>query len=128
MKLRTMLKSKIHKATVKAANVEYEGSITIDQALLEAANIKEGEFVQVVSLDSGVRLETYAIKGAKDSGVIEINGAAARLIHPGEKVIILAYSLMSEDELPAHTASIVFVDEKNKITSTKKQFQVHELC
>lgn len=128
MKFRTMLKSKIHKATVTEANVDYEGSITIDQTLMEAADISEGELVQVVDLDNGARLETYAIAGPRDSGVICINGAAARLIHKGEKVIILAYSIMTEDEVEGHIPHIVFVDANNKITSIKARSKSFESC
>lgn len=128
MKFRTMLKSKIHRATVTEANVDYEGSITIDEALMEAADINEGELVQVVDLDNGARLETYAIAGPKNSGVICINGAAARLIHKGEKVIILAYSIMTEDEVDAHKPHIVFVNAANKITTVKARSQSFEPC
>jgi len=128
MKFRTMLKSKIHKATVTEANIDYEGSITIDLTLMAAADIKEGELVQVVDLDNGARLETYAIAGPKDSGVICINGAAARLIHKGERVIILAYSQMTEDEVATHKPHIVFVDAANKIKAVEERSQTFDSC
>jgi len=111
---RFMLKSKIHRATITEANVDYIGSITIDSELMRLADIHEYEKVHVVSIDSGVRLETYAISGDKDSGVICLNGAAARLMKPGEKVIILAYALAQEEELADWKPHVVFVDENNR--------------
>ncbi|MDI6716293.1 MAG: aspartate 1-decarboxylase [Actinomycetota bacterium] len=111
---RFMLKSKIHRATITEANVDYIGSITIDSELMRLADIHEYEKVHVVSIDSGVRLETYAISGDKDSGIICLNGAAARLMKPGEKVIILAYALAQEEELADWKPHVVFVDENNR--------------
>lgn len=128
MKFRTMLKSKIHRAVVTEANIDYEGSLTIDEALMEAADIKEGELVQVVDLNNGARLETYAIAGPKNSGIICVNGAAARLIHQNETIIILAYSIMDEKEVENHKPNIVFVNEKNQITSIKRGNQLFESC
>lgn len=110
---RFMLKSKIHRATITDANVDYIGSITIDANLMEGANILENEKVHVVSIDSGVRLETYAIQGKRGSGDICLNGAAARLMNPGELIIILSYAIISQDELPNWEPRIVFVDESN---------------
>jgi len=111
---RYMLKSKIHRATITEANVDYIGSITIDSELMELADILENEKVHVVNIDNGVRLETYAIKGAPNSGEICLNGAAAKLMNPGELVIILAYAVLDERELEGWKPSIVFVDEENK--------------
>jgi aspartate 1-decarboxylase len=109
-----MLKSKIHRATITEANIDYIGSITIDADLMERADILENEKVAVVNIDNGVRLETYAIRGERNSGVICLNGAAARLMNPGELVIILSYAMASSEELPNWKPSIVFVDEDNR--------------
>ena len=111
-----MLKGKIHCATVTEANLNYMGSITIDEALMEAAKILPNERVQVVDNNSGARLETYVIAGEKNSGVICLNGAAARLVQPGDIVIIMAYALMDETEAKNHIPSVVMVNEQNKIT------------
>lgn len=97
------------------ANLNYMGSITIDEALMEAANIYPGEKVQVVNNNNGERLETYAIVGERDSGIICLNGAAARRCQPGDVVIIIAYALMSPEEAKDFSPSIVFPDEKNRI-------------
>ena len=117
--LRTMCKGKIHRATVTQANLNYVGSITIDQDLLEAANIYPYERVQVVNINNGSRLETYAILGARGSGVICLNGAAARLTAEGDKVIIISYAQYTEAEIRTLVPEIVFVDEDNKITEQK---------
>ncbi len=109
-----MLKGKIHRATVTEANLNYAGSITIDAALMEAARILPNQKVQVVNNNNGARFETYAIPGEKDSGVICLNGAAARLAQPGDIVIIIAYALMSEEEAKNYSPKIVFVDDKNR--------------
>jgi len=109
-----MLKGKIHRATVIQAELNYVGSITIDQQLLDAAGILEYEKVQVVDVDNGNRLETYAIAGERGSGLICLNGAAARCVSVGDKVIIMAYAQMSLEEAKAHRPAVVFVDEKNK--------------
>jgi len=116
---RHMLKSKIHRATVTGANVDYIGSITIDSELMERADILENEKVHVVNVDNGVRLETYAIPGEPGSGVICLNGAAARLMNPGELIIILAYAVLTEDELKGFKPRIVFVDENNRPFQTQ---------
>ncbi|MFZ5354438.1 MAG: aspartate 1-decarboxylase [Bacillota bacterium] len=110
-----MFKSKIHRATVTEANLNYVGSITIDKTLMKAANILPGERVQIVNNCNGARLETYVIEGKPDSGVICLNGAAARLVQPGDNVIIIAYCWVTEEEAGKLSPSIVFVDENNKI-------------
>lgn len=110
------LKSKIHRATVTQAELNYIGSITIDEALMEQAGILEYEKVQVVDIDNGARLETYAIAGKRSSGIICLNGAAARLVSVGDKVIIITYAQMSAEELQNSPPRVVFVDENNKAT------------
>ena len=114
--LRTLCKSKIHRATVTDARLHYVGSITIDEALLEAADILPYERVQVVSVTTGARLETYAIPGPRGGGTVCMNGAAARLIQPGDVVIIISYALMTGEEARGHRPRVVFVDEGNRIT------------
>ena len=116
---RTMCKGKIHRATVTQANLNYIGSITIDQDLLEASDIYPYEKVQVVNVTNGSRLETYAIAGARGSGVICLNGAAARLNTEGDIVIIISYGQYDEREIRALEPHIVFVDADNHITETK---------
>ncbi|MDF2545276.1 MAG: aspartate 1-decarboxylase [Anaerosolibacter sp.] len=113
--LLNMFKSKIHRATVTEANLNYVGSITIDKTLLDAANILPGEKVQIVNNYNGARLETYVIEGEANSGVICLNGAAARLVQPGDNVIIIAYCWVSPEEAKTLKPSIVFVDEDNRI-------------
>ena len=115
--MRVMLKSKIHRATVTDANINYEGSITIDRRLLQAADILPYEQVQVLDVNNGARLTTYAIEG--ESGEICLNGAAARLVNKGDLVIILTYADFHEEELKNYHPKLVYVDNKNKITSTK---------
>ncbi|MDD6485047.1 MAG: aspartate 1-decarboxylase [Clostridiales bacterium] len=107
----TMLKSKIHRAAVTQARTDYVGSITVDRRLLDAAGILEYEKVQVVDVDNGSRMETYTIAG--DEGVICLNGAAARLVDIGDKIIIMAYCSMTPEEAKAHRPRVVFVDDKN---------------
>ncbi len=109
-----MLKSKIHRATVTQADLHYVGSCTIDADLMEAADILEGEQIDIVDIDNGNRLTTYAITGDRGTGVIGINGAAARLISPGDLVIIIGYAQYSEEDLKSYTSRVVFVDENNK--------------
>ncbi|WP_438351231.1 aspartate 1-decarboxylase [Paenibacillus sp. FA6] len=111
---RHMMKSKIHRATVTEANLNYVGSITIDENLMEAADLLENEKVQIVNNNNGARLETYVIPGPRDSGVICLNGAAARLVSPGDTVIIISYAVMSQENLSSHKPTVVFVDENNK--------------
>ena len=123
-----MLKGKIHCATVTEANLNYMGSITIDEALMEAANILPNERVQVVDNNSGARLETYVIAGKRNSGIICLNGAAARLVQPGDVVIIMAYAIMDDKEAKHHIPSVVMVDGQNQITKiihTEKHGQVN---
>ena len=112
----TLLKSKIHRAVVTQAEPDYIGSITIDEELLEAAGIYEYEKVQVADVDNGNRLETYTIAGERGSGVICLNGAAAKCVETGDKVIIMTYAQMPADEAEKNPPKVVFVDEKNKIT------------
>ena len=112
--MRTMLKSKIHRATVTEANLDYEGSITIDRTLMEAADIIPFEQVHVVDVNNGSRLVTYAIEGQADSGVICLNGAAARLVSPGDRVIIISYADYETAELEGYAPTIVHVDSANR--------------
>jgi aspartate 1-decarboxylase len=112
---RTMLTSKIHRATVTQADLHYVGSVTIDADLMDAADLLPGEQVTIVDIDNGARLETYAIAGPAGSGVIGINGAAARLVHPGDLVIILSYGIMEDAEARRHSPKVLFVDAENRI-------------
>jgi aspartate 1-decarboxylase len=114
-----MCKGKIHRATVTQANLNYIGSITIDQDLLDAANIYPYEKVQVVNINNGSRLETYTIAGARGSGVICLNGAAARLTSEGDLVIIISYAQYTEAEIRSLTPQIAFVDENNRLVEKK---------
>ncbi|AIQ42368.1 MULTISPECIES: aspartate 1-decarboxylase [unclassified Paenibacillus] len=111
---RHMMKSKIHRATVTEANLNYVGSITIDENLMEAADLLENEKVQIVDNNNGSRLETYVIPGPRGSGVICLNGAAARLVQPGDTVIIISYAMLSSEELADHKPTVVFVDADNQ--------------
>lgn len=110
-----ILKSKIHCATVTEANINYMGSITIDEALMEASGIVEGEKVQIVDNNNGQRFETYVIKGERSSGCICLNGAAARLVLPGDKVIIMSFALMTPDEAKQTHPQVVFPDKDNRL-------------
>mgnify|MGYP001003169485 FL=1 len=110
-----MLQGKIHRATVTQAALDYVGSITIDEALLEASSIREYQKVQVVDVNNGNRLETYTIAGERNRGIICLNGAAARCVSQGDKVIIMAYSSYSQDDLKDYKPKVVFVDDNNKI-------------
>lgn len=112
---RVMLKSKIHRATVTDANLDYEGSVAIDEALLEAAGIYEFEQVQIYDINNGNRLTTYAIKAQRGSGTISINGAAAHLAKKGDLVIIASYSMLEEAEARKHAPVLVYVDAKNAV-------------
>src|ERR1700753_1127660 len=114
--LRTMLKSKIHRATVTQADLHYVGSVTVDEDLMEAADLLPGEQVAIVDVTNGARLETYVITGPRGSGVIGINGAAAHLVHPGDLVILIAYGIMDDAEARAYVPNVVFVDADNRIT------------
>jgi aspartate 1-decarboxylase len=113
---RIMMKSKLHRATVTEANLEYVGSITIDRDLMDAADLLPNEKVQVVDNNNGARLETYVIEGPRGSGVICLNGAAARLVQPGDNVIIISYAELEDAEARAWDPTVVFVDEHNRIT------------
>lgn len=119
-----MLKSKIHRAYVTEANLNYVGSITIDQDLLEAANIWPNEKVHVVNNNNGTRLETYVIAGERGSGVVCLNGAAARLVQVGDVVIIISYTMLPEDEAKEFKPTLVFVDENNKMLETVSE-EIH---
>ena len=114
--LRSMCKSKIHRATVTDANLNYVGSITIDSELMAAADLMEYEQVHVVNVNNGARFETYVIAGEAGGGDICLNGAAARLAHPGDKVIIISYAQYNEAELQEYRPVMIFVDEANRIT------------
>ena len=113
--LRTMLKSKIHRATVTDANLHYVGSVTVDTDLMAAADLLPGEQVAIVDVTNGARLETYVIEGDAGSGVIGINGAAAHLVHPGDLVILIAYGQMDDAEARGFAPRVVFVDEQNRV-------------
>ena len=113
--MRILCKSKIHRATVTEANLNYEGSLTLDPLLMEAAGLVPFEQVHVLNLNNGARFETYLIEGERGSGTVCVNGAAARLVQVGDPVIVLAYALVPEDELADFTARIVFVDEHNRV-------------
>ena len=115
-----MLKGKIHRATIHQAELDYVGSITIDQDLLDAANILEYETVQVVDVNNGARLETYTIAGERGSGMICLNGAAARLVQPGDKCIIMCYCQMDPEEAKTHQPHVVFVDGENAISEVMR--------
>jgi aspartate 1-decarboxylase len=114
-----MLKSKIHRARVTEGNIAYEGSITIDKKLMEAADIAPYEQVHILNINNGARFHTYAIEGQADSGVICLNGAAARLVARGDIVIILTYHELEEEQCHDYHPRLVYVDEKNRITHTK---------
>jgi aspartate 1-decarboxylase len=116
--LRTMMKSKIHRATVTQADLHYVGSVTVDEDLLDAADLLPGELVHIVDVTNGARLETYTIKGERGSGVIGINGAAARLVAPGDIVILIAYAQLETAEARELKPSVVFVDAENRVTGT----------
>jgi len=113
--MRTMLKSKIHRATVTQADLHYVGSVTVDEDLLDAADLLPGEQVAIVDVTNGARLETYVIPGERGSGVIGINGAAAHLVHPGDLVILISYGLMDETEAKSSVPVVVHVDAANRV-------------
>ncbi len=118
---RAMLKSKIHRATVTGANVDYEGSITLDPVLMEAADILPYEQVHVLDVNNGSRLVTYAIEGRRGSGEVIINGAAARLVSEGDLVIIITYRDVPEAEVRRHRPTLVYVDPQNRIVRTASE-------
>ena len=115
--MRIMMKSKIHRATVTQADLDYVGSVTLDAALMEAADLLEGEQVAIVDITNGARIETYVIPGPPGSGVIGINGAAAHLVHPGDLVIIMSYAVLSDAEARALQPRVVHVDAQNRIVA-----------
>lgn len=123
----TMLKAKIHRAVVTEANLNYVGSVSIDRDLMDASGILEYEQVSIADIDNGNRLETYVIAGPRGSGVICLNGAAARLVHKGDMVIIMAYCQVDSSEAKEHVPVVVFVDEKNKVTDVKSIEQHGEI-
>lgn len=114
----TMLKGKIHRATVTQAELNYVGSITIDTELMKAAGILEYQMVQIVDVENGSRFETYTIAGEAGSGIICLNGAAARMAQTGDHIIIMAYAQLDEKEAESHKPNVVLVDENNKIIKT----------
>jgi aspartate 1-decarboxylase len=116
--LRTMLKSKIHRATVTQADLHYVGSLTIDADLLDPADLLPGERVAVVDVTNGARLETYVIAGERGSGVVGINGAAAHLVRPGDLVIVISYGLMDAAEAASYQPKVLFVDAENRVVDT----------
>lgn len=124
MRQREMLKSKIHRARVTSVNVGYEGSISIDSALMEAADIIPFEKVHVLDVDNASRFETYAIEAERGSGTIGINGAAARLAAKGDTVIILSYAAIPEEETRDHSPTLVYVDSKNCITNIRRSGRI----
>ncbi|MGG5461545.1 aspartate 1-decarboxylase [Clostridium sp. B9] len=111
-----MLKGKIHRATVVQAELDYVGSITVDEELLESSGILEYEKVQIVDIDNGNRFETYTIAGERGSGMICLNGAAARCVQVGDKIILMSYCTLENEEAKNHKPQVVFVDENNKIS------------
>ncbi|MEO1815088.1 MAG: aspartate 1-decarboxylase [Acetobacterium sp.] len=120
----TLFKSKLHRATITEADLNYVGSITIDAELLEQADILPGEKVQVVDVNNGQRFETYTIVGERGSGIICVNGAAARLVHTGDKVIIIAYAMMDRQEALAFKPRVLILDDDNHVTELKDH-EVH---
>jgi aspartate 1-decarboxylase len=121
---RTMLKSKIHRATVTHAELHYEGSCAIDETLLDAANLREYEQIQIYNITNGERFTTYAIRAARDSGIISINGAAAHKANPGDLVIIATYAVYNELEMARYEPELVYVDAANRILDTRHAIPV----
>jgi aspartate 1-decarboxylase len=118
---RVMLKSKIHRATVTDCDLHYVGSVTVDPDLLEAADIRDHEQVHVVDIDNGARFETYTIAGERGSGELKINGAAARLVHQGDTVILISYAQYDEDELDGYAPQVVHVTRENRIVAIDQE-------
>jgi aspartate 1-decarboxylase len=112
---RHLMKSKIHRATITTTDLHYEGSLTVDEDLLNAADLVTNEEIHVVNVNTGSRFTTYVIPGPRGSGVVQLNGAAARLGHPGDVVILIAYGVFDETEAERHTPRVVFVDERNRV-------------
>ncbi|MCF8568047.1 aspartate 1-decarboxylase [Alicyclobacillus tolerans] len=113
--LRTLMKSKLHRVRVTGTNLHYVGSITIDEELMEKAQLLENELVQIVNINTGSRFDTYVIRGPRDSGAIELNGAAARLAEPGDLVIVMSYGIYDAEEVTQHQPKVIVVDEKNRV-------------
>ena len=113
--IQEFLYSKIHRATVTDANLNYVGSITVDETLMKAAKIKEWQKVDILDINNGERFQTYVIKGEPNSGCICLNGAAARKVQPGDKVIIISYAYLNSDEIEIHSPTVVMVDDNNRI-------------
>lgn len=126
--MRTVLKSKIHRARVTDANLDYEGSITIDRLLMEAADILPYEMVHVLNVNNGARLQTYAIEGEKGSGEVCINGPAARLVSRGDMVIILSYAVVGDEEARSIEPKLVYVNEQNAIVPSKELSGAWKIC
>lgn len=124
---RTMMAGKLHRATVTEANLNYVGSITIDEDLLDAVGMLANEKVQIVNNNNGARLETYIIPGKRGSGVICLNGAAARLVQEGDKVIIISYQMMSDQEAQTHQPKVAVLDDQNKIEQMLGQEPAHTI-
>lgn len=122
----TLLKAKIHRAVVKQADLDYVGSITIDSRLLRESGILEYEKVEIADIDNGSRFDTYAIAGEEGSGIICLNGAAAKCVNVGDKVIIMAYAQMTPEEAKAHKPTVIFVDDNNQIVR-KANYEKHGL-
>ena len=121
-----MLKGKIHRAVVVQAELDYVGSITVDEDLLDAAGIREYENVQIVDINNGERFETYTIAGERGSGMICLNGAAARCVQKGDRIIIMCYALMSPEEIAENSTKVVFVDDENKVSRVSR-YEKHGL-
>lgn len=121
---RTMLKSKLHRATVTHSELHYEGSCAIDETLLDAANIHEYEQIQIYNVTNGERFTTYAIRAARDSGIISVNGAAAHKANPGDLVIIATFAVYNELELVRYVPDLVYVDADNRIIDTRQEIPV----
>ncbi|MBT9285478.1 MULTISPECIES: aspartate 1-decarboxylase [Bacillus] len=124
---RTMMAGKLHRATVTEANLNYVGSITIDEDLLDAVGMLANEKVQIVNNNNGARFETYIIPGKRGSGVICLNGAAARLVQEGDKVIIISYQMMSDQEAKSHQPKVAVLDDQNKIEQMLGQEPAHTI-
>lgn len=124
---RTMMKSKIHKAIVTEANLNYVGSITIDEAIMEQVDILPNERVQVVNNNNGARLETYVIAGERNSGVICLNGAAARLVQPGDEVIIISYMMMDDQQAKTYRPKVVLMDRQNRVAKVLEEIHGNEV-
>ncbi|MBI4465712.1 MAG: aspartate 1-decarboxylase [Acidobacteria bacterium] len=119
--LRSMMRAKIHGATVTEVNLRYMGSVTLDEVLMEKLDILPNETVQVLNLNNGSRLTTYVLPGKRGSGAVAINGAAARLAQPGDKVLLVLYALMTEEEARAHRPIVAFVDGQNRIVEVRQE-------